>query len=108
MDVGSKQTHEGIGIWDSYDLEVFWLPQSDGDVYYAKVPDEWTCYEVPKNLAVPTPVVHAYLMGLAMEVTDHEGRLITRIAEVECNVLPLSAFFDCFFMVRRGGYHTKF
>lgn len=44
-------------------------------------------------LVVPSPVVYGYLTGLVMEVAVHERRLITRIAEMEFNLLTLSAFF---------------
>lgn len=50
-------------------------------------------YETTRVLAVLTFVMYAYLMGLVMEGTVHERRLVGRIAEVELNVLSLSSLF---------------
>lgn len=82
-----------------HNQEVFELPQSEREIYYARVPDECTRYKAARMLAVPMPVVYACLTGIVMEDTVHERRLIRRIAEMELNVLLRGTFFR---LVRYG------
>lgn len=44
-------------------------------------------------IAVPTPVMYGNFTELVMEGTVHERRLIRQIAELDLNVLAMSAFF---------------
>lgn len=69
-----------------HNLEVFRLPQSERDVLYVRVADEWTCYKTARGLAVQTSVVCVVIDGAWMKGTVHERRIIRRIVKVEYNV----------------------
>lgn len=89
-----------------HNLEVFELPQSERDIYYTRIPVEWTRYKAARLLAVPTPEVYAYLTELVIGGTLHRQRCISRIAEAEFNIMSLKAVFRqvLFGEVRRLSY----